>query len=100
MKYSFFLIQYYKSKNAIKPLRIGFDEMIAYRNVGNEDYLDFIYYNLPRTPENLTKYIFPSMCIGYEGLFRAFQFLQKQKSTEKDSFLIKEFTVEYNLSLT
>jgi hypothetical protein len=54
-----------------------------------------MYYNLPKTPENLTKYIFPSMCIGYEGLFRAFQFLQKeQKLSGKDSFYLRDFSFE------
>jgi hypothetical protein len=54
--------------------------------ISHENDIDFLYYNLPRQPENLTRYNFPSMCIGYEGLFKAFQFLRQYKDN-KDSSL-------------
>ena len=41
-----------------------------------------MYMNLPKIPETNTKYIFPSMCVGYEGLWKAFQFLQKYKEDD------------------
>ena len=67
----------------------------SFRSLDNEAFLDYLYYNIPKEPLNLTKYVFPSMCIGYEGLFRAFQFLQKYRSDPSDSsFLIKEFSIE------
>ena len=74
---------------------LGVDLSNAFRSLDNEVFLDYLYYNLPKEPLNLTKYVFPSMCIGYEGLFRAFQFLQKYRSdSTNSSFLIKEFSIE------
>ena len=74
---------------------LGVDLSNANRSLDNETFLDFLYYNLPKSPNNLTKYVFPSMCIGYEGLFRAFQFLQKYRfNSENSSFLSKEFSIE------
>lgn len=36
------------------------------------------------------------MCIGYEGLFHAFQFLQKYRTDPQvDSFKSTEFSYEY-----
>lgn len=67
----------YNSNNTEKPLRIGFDLSIANRTIDAEDNIDFMYTNLPKLPDNITGYIFPNMCIGYEGLWKAFQFLQK-----------------------
>lgn len=85
----------FNERGALKPLRLSFDLMNAYRTVDSEEYLDFMYNNLPRIPESQTKYIFPSMCVGYEGLFKAFQFLQKYKAdSSNDSFLSKNFSYE------
>ena len=90
----------FAEKRALMPLRLFFDQLVAYRDVGSEDYLDYIYYNLPKLPENQSRYVFPSMCIGYEGLFRAFQFLQKYRNDpQNSSFLSKEFSIEYPLKL-
>jgi hypothetical protein len=54
-----------KENNRAIPLRFGFDELVAFRTVDNEDYVDFMYNNLPKLPINLSKYVFPSLCIGY-----------------------------------
>jgi hypothetical protein len=82
-----------KVNNTAIPLRLGFDELVAYRNVGDEDYVDFMYNNLPKLPINLSKYVFPSLCIGYEGLFKAFQFLFKEnKVIGSDVLHAKEFS--------
>jgi hypothetical protein len=52
-----------------------------------------MYSNLPKLPINLSKYVFPSICIGYEGLFKAFQFLQKEGGViGKDVLHAKEFS--------
>lgn len=80
----------YKNNNQFKPLMLGFDLMNAHRSIDNEVFLDYLYYNLPQSPSNQRKYVFPSTCIGYEGLFRAFQFLQKHRQDpDNDSFLMK-----------
>lgn len=85
----------FNEKGALKPLRLSFDLMNAFRSVDSEDYLDYLYYNLPRVPESQVKYIFPSTCVGYEGLFKAFQFLQKYRmDPSNDSFLSKNFSYE------
>ena len=85
----------FNEKGALKPLRLSFDLMNAFRKVDSEEYLDYMYYNLPKMPEFNVKYTFPSMCVGYEGLFKAFQFLQKYKTdSESSSFLSKNFSYE------
>jgi hypothetical protein len=84
-----------KENHIAIPLRLGFDELVAFRTVASEDYIDFIYKNLPKLPVNLGKYVFPSMCIGYEGLFKAFQFLEKNSTVGtvgKDDFYAREFS--------
>ena len=88
-------MQTYQEGNKLKPLMLGFDLLNAFRTVDNEAYIDYLYYRLPKQPQNLRKYVFPSMCIGYEGLFRAFQFLQKYRDDAGDSsFYMKEFSYE------
>lgn len=85
----------FNEKNAIKPLRLSFDLMKAYHKIDNEEYLDYLYCNLPRMPESQIKYEFPSICVGYEGLFKAFQFLNQYKTEgARDSFLSKDFSYE------
>jgi hypothetical protein len=44
----------------------------------------------------MQKFVFPSMCIGYEGLYRAFQYLQQfKKDPTNPSFLYENFSFEY-----
>jgi len=77
-------------------LRLAFDLSITNRLANSEDEVDFIYYNLPKLPINKVGYTFPSMCIGYESLFRAFRFLQNfRQNKDNNSFLSKEFSTEY-----
>lgn len=68
--------------------------MNAYYTIEHEKYLDFLYYKLARLPINLTGYTIPSMCIGYEGLWRAFQFLQKNRPADKKAWTNSEFSIE------
>jgi len=58
--------------------------------------LDFQYYNVEKSHQNGSGYIFPSLCVGYDGLYRAFQHLQTfRKDHENDSFLSENFSYEY-----
>jgi hypothetical protein len=44
----------------------------------------------------MQKYVFPSISIGYEGLYRAFQYLQQfKKDPSNSSFLSENFSFEY-----
>lgn len=96
IKYLFIHIKYYKVSGKIRPPTFLLDSHIADRNVYNEDYLDYIFSRLAKQPDNLQKYIFPSMCIGYEGLYRAMQYLQQfKKDPSNSSFLSENFSFEY-----
>lgn len=91
------LNQYCKQSHKLRPPTFLFDNHIADRSVRNEDYLDYIFPRLAKQPDNMQKYIFPSMCIGYEGLFRAFQHLQQFKKNPSDSsFLSENFSSDVN----
>lgn len=67
--------------------------LVSERGSHNEKVIDFLYYYLPRQPSNFSTYTLPSMCIGYEGLFKAFQFLSKLK-TDGKPFKHSEFSIE------
>ena len=96
MKIIFF--QYYKASGRVRPPTFLFDNHIADRNVYNEDYLDFVFPRLAKQPDNMQKYVFPSMCIGYEGLYRAFQYLQTfKKDPSSPTFWSENFSYEYFL---
>ena len=65
------------------------------RIVENEEFLDYQYYNVEKTPTNFTGYVFPSLCVGYDSLYRAFQHLQQfKKDSQNDSFQSEQFTYE------
>ena len=68
---------------------LGFDLSNSFRSVENEAFLDYLYYNLPKEPNNLTKYIFPSMYIWYEGRFKTLRFLQKYREDPTNFSLLK-----------
>lgn len=89
------LNQYCKTSGKLRPPTYLFDQHIADRNVNNEAYLDYIYHRLAKHPENMQNYVFPSMCIGYEGLYRAFQYLQTfKKDPSNASFLSENFSFD------
>lgn len=87
--------KYCKNSSKVRPPTFLFDQHIADRNVKNEDYLDYVFSRLAKQPDNMQKYVFPSMCIGYEGLFRAFQYLQQfKKDPSNFSYLSENFSSE------
>jgi hypothetical protein len=46
----------------------------------------------------MQKYVFPSICIGYEGLYTAFQYLQTfKKDPSSPTFWSENFSYEYFL---
>lgn len=95
-KYYFINSKHYKVSGKTRPPTFLLDSHIADRNVYNEDYLDYVFPRLAKQPDNMTKYVFPSMCIGYEGLYRAFQYLQQfKKDSSNSSFLSENFSFEY-----
>jgi hypothetical protein len=56
--------------------------------VKNEEFFDFQYYNVEKAGNNSTGFVFPSLCVGYEGLYKAFQHLQTfKKDQQSDSFV-------------
>lgn len=57
--------------------------------------MDFQYYNVEKAQYNASGYVFPSLCVGYDGFYRAFQHLQTlKKDSEHDSFLSENFSYE------
>lgn len=73
--------------NKNKPYTAFFDRQITERTVNNEEWIDFQYYNVEKANVNGTGYVFPSLCVGYEGLYKAFQHLQKfKKDQQSDAF--------------
>ena len=94
-KYGFINSKHNKVSGRIRPPTFLLDLHIADRNVYNEDYLDYIFARLAKQPDNMQKFVFPSMCIGYEGLYRAFQYLQQfKKDPSNASFLAENFSFE------
>jgi hypothetical protein len=72
----------------VRPYTAFFHRQVTERTVENEEFLDFQYYNVEKTQYNAAGYVFPSLCVGYDGLYRAFQHLQTfKKDNQSDSFI-------------
>lgn len=68
--------------------------MAFLRNVENEAFLDFQFYNIPRELNTYSMYRFPSQLIGYEGVFEAYRYLSKFATANgptDDHFTAEEF---------
>lgn len=74
----------------MKPPVFFFDRSNYYRKVEHEKIIDYQFYQLPRKPDNHGNYVFPSMCIGYEALFKVYSYLAKYRKDH--SFNFKETT--------
>lgn len=71
----------------VKPYTAFFHRQISERTFNNEEFIDFQYYNVEKALANDSGYTFPSLCVGYDGLFKAFQYLQKfKKDSQNDTF--------------
>lgn len=89
-------MQYCKSTGKVRPYTALFHRQASERTVENEEFLDFQYYNIEKALNNASGYIFPSLCVGYDGLYRAFQHLQAFKDDPTNSsFLSSNFSYEY-----
>lgn len=64
----------------------------------NEEFIDFQYYNVEKIRSNASGYVFPSFCVGYDGLYNVFRHLQQfKKEHESDLFNFENFTYEYGM---
>ena len=80
----------------MRPYTALFHRQASERTVENEEVLDFQYYNVEKASTNGSGYVFPSLCVGYDGLYKAFQHLQTFKAdSANDSFLSEKFSHEY-----
>jgi hypothetical protein len=65
------------------------------RNVENEAFIDLQFYNIPRELNTYNMYKFPSMLIGYDGVFNAYRYLSRFspfKDLTADHFSSDQFT--------
>jgi hypothetical protein len=91
------LIQYCKNHGKVRPYTAFFHRQATERTVENEEFLDYQYYFVEKTHTNSSGYVFPSLCVGYEGLYRAFQHLQQFKADPSNSsFASENFSYEYS----
>ena len=91
-------MQYCKTYGKVRPFTALFHRQVTERTIANEDFLDFQYYNVEKKWTNDSGYTFPSLCVGYDGLYRSFQHLQKYKADpNNDSFFSENFSYEYIL---
>ena len=98
-QYKMLSIQYCKAHKKVRPYTALFDQQRSERTVENEEFLDFQYYNIEKPITNMSGYTFPSLCVGYEGLYNAFRHLQLFKQDpNNDSFASYNFSYEYDLN--
>ena len=80
-------MKYCKNQGKVRPFTALFHRQATERTIENEEFLDFQYYNVEKAWYNASGYTFPSFCVGYEGLYKAFQHLQQFKADPtSDSF--------------
>lgn len=80
----------------MRPFTALFHRQASERTVENEEFIDFQYYNVEKARTNASGYVFPSFCVGYDGLYNVFRHLQQfKKEHESDLFNFENFTWEY-----
>lgn len=87
---------FYKKKGILKPPVFFYDRSNFYRKIEHEEIIDYQFYQLPRKPDNSCNYVFPSMCIGYESLFKVYLYLSKYRKDHSNDYKEKtRFAEEY-----
>lgn len=89
------LNEYSSRLNKPKPFTALFHRQHSERTVENEEFLDYQYYYVEKTPTNSSGYVFPSYCVGYEGLYAVYRHLQQfRRDPEDELFNFEDFTYE------
>jgi hypothetical protein len=82
----------------VRPYTAIFDPLVTDRIIENEQLIDFQYYDVEKDHYNRRGYVFPSLCVGYDCFYRAFQHLSKFKADNSTSFASERFSYEYVVS--